>query len=79
MPGSIAGKARSCEAARGPAGHTVAAPRPHPAAGGMPNRSATMSKGLDRKREDKKKPAKTAKEKKQVKRDKKAGKPFAPA
>lgn len=45
----------------------------------LAHRRTTMSKGLDRKREDKKKPAKTAKEKKEAKREKKAGKPFAPA
>lgn len=37
-----------------------------------------MSKGMDRKKEDKKKPAKTMKEKRAEKNDKKASKPFAP-
>ena len=37
-----------------------------------------MSKGMDRKKEDKKKPAKTMKEKKAEKKEKKAGKGFAP-
>lgn len=55
---------------------------PRPGRIGWPGQAhgrTTMSKGLDRKREDKKKPAKTAKEKKEAKREKKAGKPFAPA
>jgi hypothetical protein len=38
-----------------------------------------MSKGLDRKKETKKKPAKTMKEKKAEKRDRKATKGFMPA
>ncbi|TBR08002.1 MAG: hypothetical protein EPO46_10560 [Lysobacter sp.] len=38
-----------------------------------------MSKGLDRKKEQKKKPAKTLKEKRAEKSGKKADKPFAPA
>lgn len=38
-----------------------------------------MSKGLNQKKETKKKPLKTAKEKKAEKRDKNAAKPFAPA
>lgn len=38
-----------------------------------------MSKGLDKKKETKKKPAKTAKEKKAEKRDKNAAKVFGPA
>ncbi len=37
-----------------------------------------MSKGMDQKKSEKKKPAKTMKEKKAEKRDKKAGKVFAP-
>ena len=37
-----------------------------------------MSKGMDRKKEEKKKPAKTMKEKKAEKKEKKAGKGFAP-
>ena len=37
-----------------------------------------MSKGMDQKKTEKKKPAKTMKEKKAEKRDKKAGKGFAP-
>jgi hypothetical protein len=58
--------------------HNLPAPRPHRVAGAGAT-EIDMSKGLDRKREDKKKPAKTAKEKKEAKREKKAGKPFAPA
>jgi hypothetical protein len=38
-----------------------------------------MSKGMDRKKETRKKPAKTMKEKKAEKRDKKAAKGFMPA
>ena len=37
-----------------------------------------MSKGMDQKQTEKKKPAKTMKEKKAEKLDKKAGKAFAP-
>ncbi|MEG3191840.1 hypothetical protein [Lysobacter sp. D1-1-M9] len=37
-----------------------------------------MSKGMDRKKEQKKKPAKTMKEKRADKSEKKAAKPFAP-
>ena len=37
-----------------------------------------MSKGMDRKKEQKKKPAKTMKEKKAEKKEKKTGKGFAP-
>ena len=37
-----------------------------------------MSKGLDRKKETKKKPAKTAKEKRAAKDEKKTSKPFTP-
>ena len=37
-----------------------------------------MSKGMDRKKEEKKKPAKTMKENNAEKREKKAGKGFAP-
>lgn len=42
-------------------------------------REKHMSKGMDRKKETKKKPAKTMKEKKAEKRDKKATKGFMPA
>jgi len=38
-----------------------------------------MAKGLNQKKEQKKKPAKTMKEKRAEKRDKGAAKPFAPA
>lgn len=38
-----------------------------------------MSKGLDRKKEQKKKPTRTLKEKRTEKRDKNTTKPFAPA
>lgn len=37
-----------------------------------------MSKGMDRKKETKKKPAKTPQEKRAAKNEKKAGKPFTP-
>ena len=37
-----------------------------------------MAKGMDQKKTEKKKPAKTMKEKKAEKRDKKTGKAFAP-
>lgn len=37
-----------------------------------------MAKGMDQKKTEKKKPAKTMKEKKADKRDKKTGKAFAP-
>ena len=49
---------------------------------GTPARATTedqrMSKGMDRKKEQKKKPAKTMKEKKAEKKEKKTGKGFAP-
>jgi hypothetical protein len=52
---------------------------PHPGAStGHANEDQRMSKGMDRKKEEKKKPAKTMKEKKAEKREKKAGKGFAP-
>ena len=38
-----------------------------------------MAKGMDQKKDEKKKPSKTMKEKKAEKRDKKAGKAFTPA
>jgi len=42
------------------------------------HRESDMSKGMDQKKQEKKKPAKTMKEKTPEKRDKKAGKAFAP-
>jgi hypothetical protein len=42
-------------------------------------RNAAMSKGLDKKKEQKKKPAKTAKEKKADKNEKKTTRGFGPA
>jgi len=41
-------------------------------------KETAMSKGMDQKKQDKKKPAKTLKEKKAAKKDKKANKSFAP-
>jgi len=58
---------------------TPAAPRAYSASrtgaaiGVRPPREYAMSKGLDSKKSDKKKPAKTMKEKKQAKKEKKAG------
>ena len=43
------------------------------------HQESVMSKGMDRKKEQKKKPAKTMKEKRAEKSEKKAGKAFAPA
>ena len=43
-----------------------------------PPEETVMSKGLDKKKEQKKKPAKTLKEKRAEKSDKKANKGFAP-
>ena len=52
---------------------------PHPGAStGHANEDQRMSKGMDRKKEQKKKPAKTMKEKKAEKKEKKTGKGFAP-
>ena len=51
---------------------------PHPGARPGPTEDQRMSKGMDRKKEDKKKPAKTMKEKKAEKKEKKTGKGFAP-
>lgn len=47
-------------------------------AGVLRNREVVMSKGMDRKKEQKKKPAKTLKEKRAAKDEKKAAKPFMP-
>jgi hypothetical protein len=58
---------------------------PHPAgpAGGVrwrpdQHEGNTMAKGMDQKKNEKKKPEKTMKEKKAAKKDKKANKGFAP-
>ncbi|MDX1550956.1 MAG: hypothetical protein R3278_10460 [Lysobacter spongiicola] len=61
--------------ARAPAAHTAL---PSPAGSGHPREEHPMSKGLDRKKEQKKKPAKTMKEKRSEKNEKKVNKPFAP-
>ena len=44
-----------------------------------PPRSRDMAKGLDKKKEQKKKPAKTLKEKRDAKNEKMAGKGFTPS
>ena len=51
----------------GPSAHSAALPE------------IDMAKGMDQKKDEKKKPSKTMKEKKAEKRDKKAGKSFTPA
>ena len=64
-------RARRTARSRDTAAHTpstAAAPRP----------CTALSKGMDQKKEQKKKPAKTGKEKKAEKRDKKTAKGFAP-
>jgi hypothetical protein len=60
-----------------------ATPQPAASAGGVrlhpdQHEGNTMAKGMDQKKNEKKKPEKTMKEKKAAKKDKKANKAFAP-
>jgi hypothetical protein len=58
-----------------PAGRIL---RPRPTTTHQDATETAMSKGMDRKKEDKKKPAKTLKEKRAEKKEKKSTKGFAP-